>query len=81
MNVANVNDTAFEIIKATSKGERELYYPDPWFIPVIYDIYPSLFEFDFICTYCKNYSCRLVIVKILDEKPRKSSTSHSLSSN
>ena len=35
MNVANINDTAFEIIKATSKGERELYHPDPWFIPMI----------------------------------------------
>ena len=47
VQVANLNDTAFEIIKATSKGERELYYPEPWFIPMLYHIYPSLFEFDF----------------------------------
>ena len=47
---ANVNDTALEIIKAISRGDRELYFPRymygvyTWFIPIIRHIAPSIVE-------------------------------------
>ena len=51
MTEANVNDTALEIIQATTRGDRELYYPsmfgiDSWWIPLIHHVYPSFLEFD-----------------------------------
>ena len=48
---ADLSETVMRIIKATTRGDRELYYPDvagidSWYIPILRHIFPGLIEAD-----------------------------------